>query len=150
MSSLNLSTPVNWTQYSYNYRASSMKLTLIFGFTTEAARTYYLDGVSVVDVNASNIQLLKNPSFENSTTNLTGWMLWCSSSCNGTGGQLYTNNNCHLSTGTCFGANCYGTNAIIYLGQSFQTIIGHIYTISYWLIASGGVQNVNHFYVDVN
>jgi hypothetical protein len=153
LSSLNLSIPVSWTQYSYNYTASSTTLTLIFGFTTEPARTYYLDDISVVDVNASNIQLLKNPSFENSTTNLTGWTLWCSTSCSGTGGKLYTTNNCHLSIGTCFGANCPGTSAIIFLGQSFSTIIGHIYTISYWLIASGGgggANNQNHFYVDVN
>jgi hypothetical protein len=60
-------------------------------------------------------QLLNNPSFENSTTNLNGWALWCSTSCGSTGGKLYTTNNCHLSIGTCFGANCPGSTAIYQL-----------------------------------
>jgi hypothetical protein len=114
---------------------------------------YYDLRWSVVDVNALNIQLLKNPSFENSTKSLTGWTLWCSTSCGGSGEELYTTSQCHLSTGTCFGANCPGSTAIIFLSQSFSTVIGHIYTISYWLIASGGggrTNNQNNFYVDVN
>jgi hypothetical protein len=97
-------------------------------------------------------QLLNNSSFQNSTTNLNGSALWCSTSCSGTGEKLYTTNNCHLSIGTCFGVNCHGTSAIIFLGQSFSTIIGHIYKISYWLLANGGggADNQNKFYVDVN
>jgi hypothetical protein len=125
--------------------------TLIFGFTTEPARTYYLDDVSVVDINASNIQLLKNSSFENSTTVLNGWTLWCTTSCTPNGYViLVSGNDCYLSNGTCFGVNCPGLSAITFLGQSFSAMIGHIYTISYWLMASGGGGNPqNHFYVDV-
>jgi hypothetical protein len=154
LTSLNQTTPTSWTQYSYNYTASSTILTLIFGFMTEPARFYYLDDVSAVDVNAPSIQLLNNPSFENSTTVLNGWMLWCSTSCNlGSGTILYSGSNCHLSTGTYVELNCGAPNVISFLGQSFSAVIGHTYTISYWLLAEGGgvgAANLNnHFYADV-
>ena len=45
---------------------------------------YYLDSVSVIDNSAPLIQLLTNPSFENSTITITGWIQSCESTCSAT------------------------------------------------------------------
>jgi hypothetical protein len=120
----------------YNYTAVSTMPILIFEFSTGSTGYVYVDDVSVVDVSTPSIQLLDNPSFENSTTNLTGWDAWCANAANcGTGypGQI-TNSTCH--SGNCYIDHCRSNYD--YLFQSFSTTIGHIYTISFWFQASGG------------
>jgi hypothetical protein len=159
LASVNLSTPASWTQYSYNYTAVSTTPILIFGIQTEPARTYYMDNVSVVDVSTPSIQLIANGAFENSTTLLTSWTLWCSSSCGpgpDAGGGVSSAASCNLASGQCFGGSCSNLG-ILFLSQSFPAVLNHIYTISYWLLAQGGggggvnIPNAyNHFYVDVN
>jgi hypothetical protein len=144
-----------WTFYSYNYTATTTSPTLQFGIMTEGARFYYLDDVSVVDISAPSVEMLLNPSFENSTTNLVDWVLSCDSNCNqggGGGGQVVSNANCYLSTGTCYRDNCSGgSGPINFLRQSFSATIGHIYKISYWMSGQGGSPNPqNQFYVDMN
>jgi hypothetical protein len=128
---------VGWTQVTYNYTALSTMPTLIFGFSTGTSSYNYLDDVSVVDTNASSIQLLINPSFENSTSNLTGWGTWCATTaiC-GTGfpGQVLTNSSCH--SGNCYYDHCHQTD-FDYLIQSFPATIGRIYTISFWFQQTG-------------
>ncbi len=108
--------------------------TLVFGFTTGAADYNYLDEVSVVDNNASSIQLLNNPSFENSTTNITGWTTWCTSSCGAVNATKITNSDCH--NGKCVVNQCQHP-AYDYLVQSFPATIGDTYTISFWLQQNG-------------
>lgn len=147
LSSLNLSTPFNWTQYSYNYTASTTTLNLMFGFQTGSGCNYYLDDVSIVDVNVPSIQLLNNPSFENSTTVPNGWLLWCTTTCDNSGTTVNSNSNCRLSTGMCLQASCH--NSISFVGQNVSVMIGHVYTISYWLMADGGISSENHFYADI-
>ncbi len=120
-----------WTFFAYNYTAVSLMPTLVFGFSTGGSAYIYLDNVSVVDNNASSIQLLNNPSFENSASNLTGWTTWCASSCNtGYAGKVLANSSCH--SGNCYIDHCH-TPDYDYLVQSFPAAIGHIYTISFWL-----------------
>ncbi len=125
---------LNWTQVVYNnYTALSTMPTLIFGFSFTGATGYnYLDDVSVVDNSAPSIQLLNNPSFENSTTNLTGWTTWCGNVtyCGGTNfpGQVLANSSCH--SGNCYYDHC--KNNYDYLSQSFPATIGDNYTISFW------------------
>jgi hypothetical protein len=113
---------------------------LVFAFYNGASDYTYLDDVSVVDNSAPSIQLLKNPSFENSTTNLTGWTTWCATTAicfstgNGFPGQVLANiSACH--TGNCYIDHCH--NNYDYLVQSFSATIGHIYTISFWLQQTG-------------
>ncbi len=127
---------LNWTQFSFNYTALSTMPTLIFGFAVGSSDYNYLDDVSVFDNNAPSIQLLNNPSFENSTTSLNGWTTWCANATNcGTGfpGQVLANSSCH--TGNCYIDHCR-TN-YDYLSQSFPATIGDIYTISFWLQQTG-------------
>jgi hypothetical protein len=113
-----------------------MMPTLIFGFQSASAAYNYLDDVSVVDNNAPSIELLINPSFENSTTSLTGWGTWCATATDcGSGfpGQVLSNSNCH--SGNCYYDHCH--NSYDYLLQSFPATIGHNYTISFWLQQTG-------------
>jgi hypothetical protein len=65
--------PLSWTMYEYNYTANTTAPTLMFSFRGDAAggRVWFLDDVSVVAVTAPGIELLRNPSFDNSTTTLT-------------------------------------------------------------------------------
>jgi hypothetical protein len=141
---MNKTGPTNWTRLAYNYTATSTKPTLIFGFTTGTTGYNYLDDVSVVDNSASSIQLLDNPSFENSTSNLTGWTTWCTSAC-GTGypGRVLANSSCH--SGNCYIDHCH--TDYDYLVQSFSATIGHNYTISFWLQQTG--TGVMTFYADI-
>lgn len=148
MAYLNSSTAANWTQYSYNYTASSMALTLTFGFETGSGCSYYLDDVSVIDLNASSIQLLINPSFESSIIVPDGWSVWCTESCDNSDTKLKSNTRCRLSNGTCLEVGCHSSTSFI--SQSFTTTIDHIYTISYWLMVRICGNPQNHFYVDVN
>ncbi|CAF3629378.1 unnamed protein product [Rotaria sp. Silwood1] len=122
----------------------------MFGFQNENNHKYYLDTVSVVDNSAPTIQLLKNPSFENSTTNATSWVQWCTSTCNGQPGAIISSANCYLSNGNCFRDTCYAGTGIDFLGQSFPTTNGHNYTVSFWLISDGGGTTIdNRFYADI-
>ncbi len=123
-----------WTQFAYNYTAISTMPTLEFGFSIGTSDYIYLDDVSVVDNNAPSIQLLINPSFESSTSNLTGWYAWCATSVNCGGatnmGQVLANSSCH--TGNCYIDHCHQPN-YDYLVQPFLATIGNTYTISFWL-----------------
>jgi hypothetical protein len=125
----------------------------MFGFMGDGSgqRIWYLDDVSVVDVIAPSIQLLRNPNFDNSTTALTGWTQYCTSTCTGatsTGGQVTTGGNC-LST-NCYMDYCHGGMDIDFLSQSFVTILGHVYTISFWIIDFGsGGSGATKAYADI-
>ncbi len=135
--------PLSWTQYQYNFTANETLSTLMFGFMGDGSgqRIWFLDDVSVVDVIAPSMQLLQNPSFDNSTTSLTGWTQYCTDTCTGgssTGGQVATGANC--TSTNCYMDHCYGGPEIDFLSQSFVTTSGHVYTISFWIIdfGSGG------------
>jgi len=111
----------------------------MFGFMAEpnGQRVIFLDDVSIVDVAATGTQLLQNPSFDNSSTALTGWTQYCTNSCTATGafgGTVASGSNC--STNNCYADYCYSTG-IDFLSQSFPTTIGHVYTLSYLIIDWG-------------
>ena len=128
-----------WTYYSFNYTAPRSSLTLSFAVHGgPASEATYLDNVSVVDTSAPSVQLLRNPSFENSTLAPTGWSSWCSSSCTKTGdGHSITNSGCQPLSGIyCIISQC--KDGYNYLGQSFSAIIGRTYSISFWVFKGGG------------
>jgi hypothetical protein len=125
------SAPCSWALFSYNRMTNTTAPTLVFGFQNGGADYTSLDDVSVVDTSAPLIQLLDNPSFENSTSVLNGWITWCQSSCGGSG------NEGKVSTSGCYSGNCYidhcQKNNYDYLTQSFSATIGNTYTISFRL-----------------
>jgi len=115
----------------------------LFGFKGSGGADYtYLDDVSVVDTSAPSVELLDNPSFENSTSTPTGWVTWCTSVC-GTGAGQVTNVSCN--TGNCYKDHCQNQND--YLVQDFSATIGHIYRISFRLYQTGGGNA--RFYADI-
>jgi hypothetical protein len=140
---------IGWTLYSYNYQATNAAPVL--SFTVHgggAGETSYLDDVSVVDNLAPSTELLNNPSFENSTSTVTGWVIWCTSSCTsgGDGGKI-TTSGCHSGSGS----NCYKdrcNSGYDFLGQTFSATVGHNYTISFWLYKNGG--GAGYFYANIN
>ena len=140
---------LGWTLYTYNYMATHSLPTLSFAVHGGgASETVYLDDVSVTDKIAPSIQLLNNPSFENSTSTVTGWVMWCTSSCQTSGdGGTIINTGCHTGSGN----NCYTNhckNGYDFLGQTFSTIVGHNYTISFWLHKTGGP--AGYFYASID
>lgn len=145
---LSVSNALAWTFYMFNYTATSTTLTLTFVIHNGPAdETAYLDDVSVVDMAAPSIQLLDNPSFENSSSTITGWSLWCTTSCtnSGDGGKI-TTSGCHSGSGSnCFSDHCNGGNN--FLGQTFATTAGNIYSISFWLYKNGG--GAGQFYANI-
>ncbi|CAF5145748.1 unnamed protein product [Rotaria magnacalcarata] len=135
-------TPSYWNEYSFNFVAATTAPILIFSFTTNLNSNYFLDAVSVTLITLPSVQLLENPSFENSTTKATDWLVWCAYTCTGgAGAQVTWGTNCYLSIGNCFLVDCpdTGSGAIVYLGQSFSATIGSTYKIDFWLrMAYGG------------
>jgi hypothetical protein len=132
----------SWTQYQYNCTANTTFSTILFGFIEDpgggAQRYWFLDDVSVVDVTNTSVQLLQNPSFDNSTTALTGWTQYCTSVCPvGQAGRVITGSNC--TSTNCYMDHCYGggPNTVDFLSQTFPTTIGHVYTFSFWIMTMG-------------
>ena len=118
-----------WVQYTYNYTANKTNATLMFAVDGYTTVYIAVDDVSIVDTANPSVQLLENPSFENSTSVATGWNIWCSETCvNGGAGTIITSG---CRTSNCYRSYCAGGGKD-YLLQSFSTIISHIYTISFW------------------
>jgi hypothetical protein len=134
-----------WALYTFNHTAITTAPTLVFGFQNGISDYSYLDDVSVVDTSTPLIQLLDNPSFENSTSVLNGWITWCQSSC-GSGNEV------KVSTSGCYSGNCYSDhwqqNNYDYLAQSFSATIGDKYTISFQLCQINGP--AARFYANIN
>ncbi len=123
--------------HTFSYTALTTAPTLQFGFRNDGGMDYsWVDDVSVVATSAPSVQLLTNPSFENSTSTPTGWMTWCQSSCgSGRQGQVTTGGSCN--SGNCFYDHCV-MPYYDYLAQSFSATIGSTYTISFWSYQTGG------------
>ena len=140
--------PCEWISYSYNYSATQTTPTLVFWFETEGAHAYYLDAVSVVDLNAPTIELLSNPGFENSTVNASNWIQSCETPC---AREVISGSECFRTSGNCFMVTCPDENSSIsFLSQPFLATIGNTYTISFMLNhqsnSSGGVMTL---YIDI-
>ncbi|CAF1256324.1 unnamed protein product [Adineta ricciae] len=95
--------PTNWFQFSYTYLATSTAPTLRFIFNNGPADYSYLDAVSVTDNNNASVELLSNPSFENSIPSPVSWTVTNSSTCQGSTQGLVTNSGCHSGSGS----NCF-------------------------------------------
>ncbi|CAF0942358.1 unnamed protein product [Adineta steineri] len=145
---LSVSGSIGWTYYSHNYTATVLAPVLQFAVQGgPAAETVYLDDVSVVAISQPTIQLLNNPSFEMSTSSPIDWVMWCTSSCVGSGdGGHITTSGCHNNSGNnCYTSHCQtGFN---FLGQSFSAVVGTVYKISFWYYKTGG--GAGKLYVDM-
>lgn len=104
----------------------------------------------MVENTAPSVELLDNPSFEDSNTSMPGWQRWCTSYCHyGTSGNLISGTDCYLGDGNCFMSSCLGPD-LEFLGQFFPTTPGSTYTISFMVSVTGSGDNYNTmFYVDI-
>ena len=131
MSLANSSGIVNttWVPFTQTWIADKTNPILIFGFDASTSVYITLDDVSVVDTTNSSIELLMNPSFENSTSRPTGCTAWCTSTCGtGSAGNV-TSSGCRTSR--CYKSGC-NNGGIDYLGQAFSAMIGRTYNITFW------------------
>lgn len=128
LATLTGNTNTTWLPYIYNYTATKTNPILVFGF--DASNTMYiaLDDVSVVNIAFPSIQLLRNPSFENSSSYPVGWTQWCASQCYGGSEGEIKSSGCR--TNRCFISPC--VVGVEYLAQGFAATIGQIYNISFW------------------
>ncbi len=149
LGSINGSNTATWAPYAYIYTATKPVPILSFAVSASGVTYIYLDDVSVVDTASSSVQLLTNPGFENSSTALIGWGVWCSSNC-GTGGAIYTGGNCHGGSGSCYKDQCSLTSSD-YLIQPFPAVVNRTYNISFWYyrLKSGGAPTQTYFYVGI-
>ena len=140
-------TPSSWTQYRFNFTATSTMQTIYFGFDMGSGDRYYVDTVSVANVNTPGTEMLTNPSFESSSSTLLGWTSTCGGGCS-TPADVTSGTRCYLGTGNCLIAQC--SNDIETISQSFATVPGNKYSVSFRLImvVSGGSSG-NRFYFDI-
>lgn len=122
----------------FNYTAQNIFTTIWFGFEGGSVSYNVLDGVSVVDLTNLSVEILRNPSFENSSANPVGWDQWCLTSCaSGSQPGQISSTGCRNGSGSlCYRSRC--DNYADFIGQTFSTIIYRIYRISFWLFQSGG------------
>jgi hypothetical protein len=142
---LNLSSssaPTTYTRYTYGFTASSSSAILTFVMSGDPGpghNYWLLDSVSVNHTNASTSVLI-NGGFDTGT--LTGWTQYCATNANcGTGdyGQLTTGVSYQ---GTyCYVDKCSPATQFDYLTQSFTTVNGDYYIISFYLMNVGGGGN---------
>lgn len=134
----------NYGNETFYYLALSTGTAILeFGFQAQNLRkVWYVDDVSIKDVNASYAEMISNGGFESGS--LMGWQVACSSTnCGGTGGFL-SQSDCHTGS-YCYIGACQGNYD--FLRQSFNVVIGHLYTLSFWIKTDGNPQQAA--YVDI-
>ncbi|CAF1125865.1 unnamed protein product [Adineta steineri] len=129
---------LTYTQYTSSFTASSTLATLSFIIMGEggggAIHYWLIDDVVANHTNA-NANVLTNGGFE--TGDLSGWKQYCNTTanCDATNGKT-TGNYVHTTTSSCYSGSycvydsCLNTD---YLEQSFSTVVGDYYIISYYL-----------------
>jgi hypothetical protein len=134
------SAPTSYTLYTYGFTANTSSATLTFAMSGDSgpAHDYWLlDSVSVNHTNV-DMDVLINGGFE--TGSLTGWTQYCATNANcGTGyyGQVTTGAACYSGT-YCYIDKCTPYIHFDYLIQSFTTVSGDYYIISFYLMNVGG------------
>lgn len=144
------SNTVPWTRDIRNYTANSNIQTVVFGFDADPKGYVLLDNVSLIAVSNPSIEILDNPSFDDSISNPIAWSIWCSATCATNSGGNVTNTGC-LST-TCYKGSCNGAGGKTdYITQSFSATVGQIYTLSFWYqgVRTAGGPGATIFYVAI-
>ena len=141
---------LSWTRWEYNYTATKTLPTLSFGIDGSPYFNTTLDEVSVVNVVSPSVELLQNPSFDNSTTTPPiGWYPWCSYTCAAGSAGTIVSSGCQ-TTGNCYNDLC-SNSGVDYLVQTFPAIVGAKYTISFWYrrVKLGTMSDTTIIYVGI-
>ncbi|CAF0739805.1 unnamed protein product [Rotaria sordida] len=131
---------VPYTQYTYTYTAISNRTRIAFAFREDEG-CFALDAVSVRRLTAPTIELIGNNDFETGT--LSSWT-YCNPNSASSAGEVIPNSDnfqCMTSTYQAKSGSYFYYDGAVgncdYLIQTFSTIVGQTYTISYWLYNRG-------------
>ncbi|CAF1278760.1 unnamed protein product, partial [Rotaria sordida] len=126
------SSEFNYTRFQYTYRAISNRTTLTFAFHHDPSY-WCLDDISVTKIN-NTVNLIVNGGFE--TGSASSYSLCEPSGANPTG---YVSRECpHTGLHNFYDGSYLPGD---YLSQSFTTVIGKDYEISFWLRNLGLIPN---------
>ena len=131
--------------FIHNFTASATGAAVLeFGFTGQTGNDFWhLDDVSLLDTNASNVEVLTNGDFENGTLN--GWQVLCTANC-----QSASQPGMLSSTSCRTGSFCYSDGCktgVDFLRQVISVTAGHVYTLSFWIQPDSRPQQ--HVYVHI-
>ncbi|CAF3999453.1 unnamed protein product, partial [Rotaria sp. Silwood1] len=125
-----------YAQYTYAYTAIANVTRITFALRNDW-HFFGLDNISIWNNAAPNTQLIVNGDFE--TNKVTPWIYCNPFNANFSGeiatGNVYDQDNYKYMPKS--GSDFYFDGAVgnpDYLSQTFVTIIGNIYTISFWLL----------------
>ena len=125
-------TPFSYTYNTYSYVAASTSTRMMLGLRNDPSY-WCLDDISVVDPNG--VQLWQDGGFEMSP--LTTYYTYCNPNGASASGAISTS--CVHSGSYSFYDGSVGYSD--YLSQSFTTVIGTSYNISFWLANQGSTPN---------
>jgi len=121
----------SYTYYQYSFVATSTNTTMMLAFRQDPS-FWCLDDISV---GYNGIQMWRDGGFESSP--LTQYYRYCNPSGATSSGTISTN--CVHSGSYSFYDGSVGFSD--YMSQSFTTVIGATYNISFWLSNLGGTAN---------
>ncbi|CAF1103033.1 unnamed protein product [Rotaria sp. Silwood1] len=123
--------PFSFTYYQYLYVATSTNTTMMLAFRQDP-NYWCLDDISV---EYNGMQMWQNGGFE--TSPLTQYYTYCNPSGASASGTISAS--CSHSGSYSFYDGAVGFSD--YLSQSFTTVIGASYNISFWLANQGSTPN---------
>ncbi|CAF1507759.1 unnamed protein product, partial [Didymodactylos carnosus] len=124
-------TASGYTCYAYKWYATSSSATLTFALRQDPG-FWSLDDVSVYD---GGTQVLVNGGFE--TGSFSPWIYSYPNGHGGTYGRIDHNTYSYAHTGYYYYADgCYSYTD--YLSQTFATVLGDLYVISFYIFQDGG------------
>ncbi len=121
----------SYTYYQYTFVATSTNTTMMLALRQDPSY-WCLDDISV---NYNGVQMWQNGGFEMSP--LTQYYLYCNPNGASASGTISTS--CVHSGSHSFYDGSVGFSD--YLSQSFTTVVGATYNISFWLANQGGSPN---------
>ncbi|CAF3066441.1 unnamed protein product, partial [Rotaria sp. Silwood2] len=134
----------SYVQYTYTYVAiaSTTRITLSL---REDNYFFGLDNITVYNNAAPSTQVLLNGDFE--TCTLSSWV-YCNPSNAAFSGQVQTTSfSSNGQTYSAYSGSCFYLDGAVgapdYLSQTFATIVGNTYTISFWLYNPSGGTGVS-------
>ncbi|CAF5014807.1 unnamed protein product, partial [Rotaria socialis] len=132
---------LTYTRYSYGFTASDSSSTVTFTITGDSGggKHYWLIDDASVNDTTNNTNVLTNGNFDEGTFN--GWTQFCATDAN-CGNDFYgqlTNSSCRSAPG-CYMDRCNNGGFYDYLLQSFETVSGNYYILSFYIraFANGG------------
>lgn len=134
----------SYVHYTYTYVAIANTTGVTF-ILREDSYYFGLDNITVSDNAAPSTQLLLNGGFETGST--SSWVYCNPNSATYAGVVRCTSYSSGGKTYSAYSGSCFYLDGAVtyadYLSQTFATIIGHTYTVSFWLYNPSGDTGVS-------